>query len=147
MARREVALQGRGLVARRAPALRCYARCARRLASRRRSDRPGCGARIAAPRRALILHRLAMRILITRPREDAEPFAQALIALGHEAVIEPLLEIFYLPGPALDLVGVQAILLTSASGARAVALRTSWRDIAIVAVGPATANAAREVRF
>jgi uroporphyrinogen-III synthase len=88
-----------------------------------------------------------MRILITRPREDAEPFARALTALGHEAVIEPLLEIAYLTGPTLDLVGVQAILLTSANGARAVALRTPARDIAIIAVGQATAGAARDAGF
>ena len=88
-----------------------------------------------------------MRILITRPREDAEPFARALIARGHEAVIEPLLEIAYRAGPPLDLEGVQAILVTSANGARAAALRVAARDIAVIAVGPATAGAAREAGF
>ena len=88
-----------------------------------------------------------MRILITRPREDAEPFARALMAAGHEPVIEPLLEIGFLDGPPLDLIGVQAILLTSANGARATAKRTPMRDIAVVAVGPATAAAARAAGF
>ena len=88
-----------------------------------------------------------MRILITRPREDAEPFARALTALGHTCVIEPLLEVVFLDGPELDLIGVQAIALTSANGARAVARRTARRDIAIVAVGPATAGAARAGGF
>ena len=88
-----------------------------------------------------------MRILITRPRVDAEPFARALTGLGHEAVIEPLLEIGFLPGSPLELSGVQAILLTSANGARAAASRTPVRDIAVVAVGPATAAAARAAGF
>ena len=68
-----------------------------------------------------------MRILITRPRDDAEPFARAVMALGHDAVIEPLLDIVYPAGALLDLKGVQAILLTSANGARAAALRTTAR--------------------
>lgn len=88
-----------------------------------------------------------MRVLITRPREDAEPFARALTTLGHACVIEPLLDVVFLDGPALDLIGVQAILLTSANGARAVARRTSARDIAVIAVGPATASAARSAGF
>jgi uroporphyrinogen-III synthase len=88
-----------------------------------------------------------MRILITRPREDAEPFARALTALGHETVMEPLLDVVFLPGPPLDLIGVQALVLTSANGARAVARRTEARNIAVVAVGPATAGAARAAGF
>ena len=46
-----------------------------------------------------------MRILITRPREDAEPFARALTIAGHEPVIEPLLAIqsFYAMTNALAL--------------------------------------------
>lgn len=88
-----------------------------------------------------------MRILITRPREDAEPFARALTMAGHEPVIEPLLEVAFLPGPSLDLTGVQAILLTSANGARAVALRTERRDMPVIAVGSSTANEARAVGF
>jgi len=59
-----------------------------------------------------------------------------MMALGHEVVIEPLLEIVYQPGSLLDLIGVQAVLLTSANGARAVALRTTARNVAVVAVAP-----------
>ena len=88
-----------------------------------------------------------MRILITRPREDAEQFARAVSALGHDAVIEPLLEIDFLPGPPIDLGGVQAVLLTSANGARALAHRVAVRDVPLIAVGPATASAAREIGF
>src|SRR5205085_7458912 len=97
--------------------------------------------------RPRVLYAIAMRILITRPREDAERFARALTALGHEAVIESLLDVVFLPGPALDLIGVQALMLTSANGARAAAQRTAARNIAVVAVGPATAAAAREAGF
>ncbi|MBI1213533.1 MAG: uroporphyrinogen-III synthase [Alphaproteobacteria bacterium] len=88
-----------------------------------------------------------MRILVTRPREDAEPFARALVSLGHETVIEPLLDVVFLEGPQINLTGVQAILLTSANGARALARRTQTRDIKIVAVGRATGDAARSAGF
>ncbi len=88
-----------------------------------------------------------MRILITRPRIDAEPFALAIRALGHDPVIEPLIEIAMLMGAPLDLNGVQALVLTSANGARAAAQRTTARDIVVVAVGTATATAARVAGF
>ena len=88
-----------------------------------------------------------MRILITRPRLDAEPFAQAIRALGHDPVIEPLIEIAMLSGAPLDLSGVQALVLTSANGARAAAQRTTARDISVLAVGAATAGAARDAGF
>ncbi|WP_328703032.1 uroporphyrinogen-III synthase [Arenibaculum pallidiluteum] len=88
-----------------------------------------------------------LRLLVTRPREDAEPLARALAARGHEAVIEPLLEIRIAEGPALDLDGVQGLLLTSANGVRAVARRTPRRDLPVWAVGDATARAARGAGF
>lgn len=88
-----------------------------------------------------------MRVLITRPRHDAEAVARALATRDVESLIEPLLEITNLPRAALDLDGVQAVLLTSANGARALARATSRRDVALLAVGPATATAARDAGF
>jgi uroporphyrinogen-III synthase len=50
-------------------------------------------------------------------------------------------------GAALPLRMAQAILFTSANGARALARRTSRRDIAVFGVGPQTAEAARAMGF
>jgi uroporphyrinogen-III synthase len=89
----------------------------------------------------------ALTVLITRPSEDAAPLAARLERLGHRTVIEPMLEIERLPGPALDLEGIQAFLFTSANGVRAAAARTVERMLPALAVGDATARAAREAGF
>ena len=88
-----------------------------------------------------------MRVLITRPRHDAEAFAALLHARGHTTLIEPLIDIEFRTGPPLDLNGVQAIAFTSANGARAAAARTAERNIRTIAVGPATAAEAKTVGF
>ncbi|MFQ5783967.1 MAG: uroporphyrinogen-III synthase [Alphaproteobacteria bacterium] len=88
-----------------------------------------------------------MRVLITRPRDDARAVAAALADRGVETLIEPLLEITPLPADDFDLAGVQAVLLTSANGARALARASAARDPAVLAVGEATARAAREAGF
>lgn len=88
-----------------------------------------------------------MRVLITRPRPDAEAFAKSLHALGHTTLIEPLIDIAFEAGPPLDLRGVQALLFTSANGVRAAARRTTERTIRVLAVGPATAAEAAAQGF
>ncbi len=87
--------------------------------------------------------RREMRILVTRPREDAEATAAKLRALGHEPIVAPLMEIRFYDGAPVALDGVQAILATSANGARAIARRSTRRDIPLFAVGRQTAQAAR----
>ena len=88
-----------------------------------------------------------MRVMITRPREDAEALAGRLAEDGIESLIEPLLEIIPRAGETLDLDDVQALMLTSANGARALGRATDRRDLAVYAVGPATAAAARAAGF
>lgn len=93
-----------------------------------------------------------MRLLITRPRDDAETLAAALAARGVETMIEPMLEIVSLPGPRIARDEYQAILFTSANGVRALVNRNRGElgDLAAVpvfAVGDATARAARDVGF
>jgi uroporphyrinogen-III synthase len=88
-----------------------------------------------------------VRVLITRPREDAEPLATALRAHGVESMIAPLIEIRNLDGPSLDLDGVQALLATSANGVRAFAAREPARNLPVYAVGDATARTARAEGF
>ena len=87
------------------------------------------------------------RALITRPLEDARPVAERLAALGIDAVIEPLLHIAYLDGEPLDLTGVQAVLITSANGVRALARRSDRRDMPVLTVGDASARQARQAGF
>ena len=88
-----------------------------------------------------------MRVLVTRPLEDARETEAYLKQRGHEAVVAPLLTVNFHTGPQIDLAGVQAILATSANGVRALSRRTHRRDLPLFAVGPQTALAARDVGF
>jgi len=88
-----------------------------------------------------------MRVLITRPRDDSAATAARLAAMGAEAVIEPLLDIRFTPGPAPDLRGVQAVLVTSANGVRAFAAATPVRGVPVLAVGDASAAEAKRLGF
>jgi len=85
-------------------------------------------------------------VLLTRPREDAAPFALRLEARGYRTAIEPMLAIEPVPA-ALDIAGYQAVLATSANGVRALAAAVTARDAMLFAVGDATARAAREAGF
>jgi uroporphyrinogen-III synthase len=88
-----------------------------------------------------------MRILVTRPAEDCAEIARLLAAMGHEALLAPLLAVEIYDGPPLPLDGVQAVLATSANGVRALAARSDRRDLAIFAVGPQTAETAAQAGF
>jgi uroporphyrinogen-III synthase len=88
-----------------------------------------------------------MRVLLTRPQEDAEVFAERLRERGHTALSAPLLTVRFHDGPALALDGVQGVLATSANGVRALARRTGRRDLPVFAVGPQTAQEARKAGF
>lgn len=91
-----------------------------------------------------------MRVLITRPEREATTFAQALAERGHVPVIAPLFQLHVLrPPEGFDaaLVAAQAILITSANGARALAEATEQRSKPIVAVGDTTAATAEGLGF
>ncbi|NQV82263.1 MAG: uroporphyrinogen-III synthase [Rhodospirillales bacterium] len=90
-----------------------------------------------------------MRLLITRPTEDAAPLVRALEECGHEAIVEALMTIHDVAAPDLnrDLDGAQALLITSANGIRAFARAHSGRLIPVCAVGDASARVARELGF
>src|SRR5439155_6392952 len=94
-----------------------------------------------------IPQRLGVRALVTRPRAEAGALAEALMARGIEAIVEPLLDIHYRDGPAPDLAGAQAVLCTSANGVRALARLSGERNVAVFAVGEASAARAREEGF
>ncbi|MGQ0741828.1 MAG: uroporphyrinogen-III synthase [Alphaproteobacteria bacterium] len=88
-----------------------------------------------------------MRILITRPRDDAVALAAKLKRMGHTAHVAPLMEVTFIEGPPLGLKGVQGILATSANGVRAFSRRSKVRDLPVYAVGPQTAEAASRAGF
>ena len=88
-----------------------------------------------------------MRLLVTRPREDADAFAAILKARGHEAVIAPLLELHFVPGAEISLNGLQAVIASSANGIRGFAARSPERNLPVYVVGPQTAEAARQFGF
>jgi uroporphyrinogen-III synthase len=88
-----------------------------------------------------------MRVLVTRPYDDALETAAKLKARGHESIIAPLLEIRFRDGEEIALEGVQAILVTSANGVRALARRTTRRDVPLFAVGRQSAEVARAAGF
>ena len=90
------------------------------------------------------------RLLLTRPCQDSLAFADALARHGIESLIEPMMTIRIDEDARLDLSGAQAILLTSANGARALAAARpdrTVRGLPVLAVGCATAQAAREAGF
>jgi uroporphyrinogen-III synthase len=88
-----------------------------------------------------------MRVLVTRPRDDAEGTAAKLAARGHQAVFAPLLDVRFRAGTAITLDDVQAVLVTSANGIRALAARTKRRDVKVISVGAQSAEAARALGF
>jgi uroporphyrinogen-III synthase len=86
-------------------------------------------------------------IWITRAEPGAAATAERVRALGHEALVAPLLRVRDIEDVRVDLEGVSAIAFTSANGVRAFSARTTLRDRRVFAVGAATAAAARAVGF
>lgn len=99
----------------------------------------------SAWRRAISVSR-PNRVWVTRTRPDAERTAERLVAAGFDPVIAPLLEIRPLPVVA-DLTGVEALAFTSRNGVAAFANASPDRALPVLAVGDATAEAAREAGF
>ncbi|MEM7191804.1 MAG: uroporphyrinogen-III synthase, partial [Pseudomonadota bacterium] len=91
-----------------------------------------------------------MRLLVTRPEPDATREAETLIALGHEPMRAPLLNIEFLENVPLGLDGAQAIVITSRNALRALGghpERDRAVELPLFAVGEATAWAARQLGF
>ena len=88
-----------------------------------------------------------MRLLVTRPNEDADALAHALGQIGAVPVLAPVMTIEPQAGVSVDLGGVQALLFTSANGVRAFASQSPTRDLPVLAVGDATARAAAQAGF
>lgn len=87
------------------------------------------------------------RIWITRAQPGAEATAERVRALGHEALVAPLLKVRLVEDVEIDLSGIAALAFTSANGVRAFAERTGDRSLRVFAVGSATAQVARAAGF
>lgn len=89
-----------------------------------------------------------MRVLVIRPEPDATRTAERLGAAGHAALMAPVLTTDFL-GPPLPN-DAALIVLTSGNAVRALMRRPDlarFTDLATVAVGAATAAAARDAGF
>lgn len=91
-----------------------------------------------------------MHLLITRPQPDAEALAAELAARGHRASIAPLLATAPRADATIPQKPWQAVLVTSANAVRAaeaLGLIGSLRAWPVLAVGEASAQAARAAGF
>lgn len=91
--------------------------------------------------------RRRQKIWITRAQPAADVTADRVRALGHEALVTPLLAVTPLKDVEADLTGVAALAFTSANGVRAFADLSAERNLRVFAVGSATAQAARQAGF
>lgn len=91
-----------------------------------------------------------MRLIVTRPEADAWRTARALIRLGHEAILSPMLDIVNDAKAVIPERDYQAILLTSSNAVRALAGRTARpfaAETPLLAVGDQTALEAKRAGF
>lgn len=88
-----------------------------------------------------------MKVLVTRPEEDAADTVRRLEAAGHTAVVSPVLSIQMTVDEPLSGLGVQGWLATSRNGVRALVHCEAPRDIPLLAVGRSTAELARREGF
>lgn len=89
---------------------------------------------------------MTLRVAITRAQPQAERTAELVRARGAEAIVAPLLTIVPC-GYNTSTEGAQAIIFTSSNGVRAFPDARGARDRIVLAVGDATAEAAREAGF
>jgi len=87
-----------------------------------------------------------MRVWVTRAEPGASRTAARLRELGHEPVVDPVLEVRPMEA-AIDLDGVAAIAFTSTNGVEAFAARAVERALPVFTVGDATAEAALAAGF
>jgi len=84
-----------------------------------------------------------MKVIVTRPRRQAQPLVERIEQLGHEAVECPLIEIVRTSDAPIDCAGYEWAVVTSPNGADEVARRA--RNLPkVAAVGPGTAETLRK---
>jgi uroporphyrinogen-III synthase len=85
-----------------------------------------------------------VKVIVTRPREQAGPLVARLEELGHEVVSCPLIEIEPFAEP-VDVEGYDWVIVTSPNGARELVQRARGPLPRVAAVGPGTAETLREL--
>jgi uroporphyrinogen-III synthase len=85
-----------------------------------------------------------VKVVVTRPRQQAGPLVSRLEEHGHVVVECPLIEIEPLPGP-VEVEGYDWVIVTSPNGARELVSRASGALPKVAAVGPGTAEMLREL--
>jgi len=91
-----------------------------------------------------------MHLLVTRPHPDANELIDQLQASGHQVSYFPLLEIKFHSNVKLPEKLPQAVLITSANGARGLGRHMQMSELTSVpaiTVGPASAKAAQDAGF
>jgi len=91
-----------------------------------------------------------MQLIVTRPEPDASRTARALIRLGHEAILSPMLDILMDRHAKIPTRSYQAVLVTSSNAVRALAgrpVRPVTVDAPLFAVGDQTALEAKRSGF
>jgi len=88
-----------------------------------------------------------VKLLVTRPDNVAADLGRRLEERGHDVLYAPLLSIVYREEIHLDFEGVQALIVTSANGVRALEKGTTRRNLPVYAVGNRSAVLAQEAGF
>jgi uroporphyrinogen-III synthase len=88
-----------------------------------------------------------MKLLVTRPLDDAQPLAEKLESLGHDVAIVPLLSITVRDGVEIPPYAFQALCVSSANGLAARADLTIFHHVPFFAIGPQSALEARRQGF
>ena len=85
-----------------------------------------------------------MRVVVTRPPDQAEPLVQRLEQQGHEVFVCPLIELEPVGPDQVDLSGYDWLVVTSANAARELGRRAAGKAARVAAIGPGTAAALAE---
>jgi uroporphyrinogen-III synthase len=83
-----------------------------------------------------------LKVIVTRPRAQAQPLVERLEARGYEVIECPLIEIVRTSDDPIDCAGYEWLIVTSPNGADEIARRA--RNVPkVAAVGPGTAETLR----
>jgi uroporphyrinogen III methyltransferase/synthase len=85
-----------------------------------------------------------MKVIVTRPRAQAQPLVGRLEELGYDVVECPLIEIVRTSDEPIDCAGYEWAVITSPNGADEVARRARNLPAKVAAVGPGTAETLRK---
>lgn len=88
-----------------------------------------------------------MRLIITRPEDDALPLKTKLESRGHAAILAPLLKIVPRPDAYVPPLAYQFICVTSANALKCLFVEDRLETVPLLAVGPQSLSVARDLGF